>query len=244
MSEGVTHRASEWAYRGLWSLLTSYFRVPEQPPTLPDTAGNVISFRPSEGYLRYLRFWFWLGLLVIDVAILVGWLILLIFVWWLALLLLPLVLIIAIVPDIIAFLALHLRYDTTWYVMSERSLRIRRGIWSIHETTITFENVQNVKIQQGPVQRHFGFANLIVETAGGGSGGEGGAPGGVANKGIIEGIDNAQELRDQILKRLRRSKSAGLGDEDDLGDEGRARFTEAHLELLRGIRDEVQRLSA
>jgi uncharacterized membrane protein YdbT with pleckstrin-like domain len=44
-----------------------------------------------------------------------------------------------------AYIAIHLRYDTTWYVHGDRSLRIRRGIWVIHETTLTFENIQNVK---------------------------------------------------------------------------------------------------
>jgi uncharacterized membrane protein YdbT with pleckstrin-like domain len=74
-----------------------------------------------------------------------------------------------IAPDVIAYVGLHLRYDTTWYVFTDRSLRIRRGIWVIHETTITFENVQNVAVAQGPVQRYFGIADVIVQTAGGGA---------------------------------------------------------------------------
>ena len=64
--------------------------------------------------------------------------------------------------------AMHLRYDTTWYVLTNRSLRIRRGIWMIHETTITYENVQNVSVNQGPLQRIFGIADVLVQTAGGG----------------------------------------------------------------------------
>ena len=63
------------------------------------------------------------------------------------------------------YVALHLRYDTTWYVVTDRSLRIRRGIWVIEETTITFENVQNVSITQGPLERAFGIATLVVDTA-------------------------------------------------------------------------------
>lgn len=66
-----------------------------------------------------------------------------------------------ILPDVVAYVAIHLRFDTTWYVMTERSLRIRRGIWVLHETTITFENVQNVVVNQGPVQRFFGIANVV-----------------------------------------------------------------------------------
>jgi membrane protein YdbS with pleckstrin-like domain len=83
---------------------------------------------------------------------------------WLA----PVALAVAVVPDIVAYIAIHLRYDTTWYVLSRRSLRIRGGIWVIHEATITFENIQNVTVESGPIERWFGISNVIVDTAGGG----------------------------------------------------------------------------
>src|SRR4029450_5644495 len=99
--------------------------------------------------------------------------------------------------------------------MTTRSLRIRRGIWTIHETTITFENVQNVEVNQGPVQRLFGVADVRGDTAGGG-----GPPAGYDGqaamntpRGLIEGVSNAPQIRDLILSRLRRSHFAGLGDE-------------------------------
>ncbi|MCK4873685.1 MAG: PH domain-containing protein [Phycisphaerales bacterium] len=239
---GRTEQATQWIYRGLWAVLVRWFRVPTEPPTLPAGAtGEVESFRPAEGFLRYMKFRFWIGLLLIDLAILVGWLVLLIAVWWLALLLAPIALIVAVVPDILAFVAIHLRYNTTWYVMSDRSMRLRRGVWTIHETTITFENVQNVKIQEGPLQRHYGIANLIVETAGGGISAGGKTL--VTNQGIIEGIADAKRLRDQILVRLRLSQSAGLGDDDERGA-GSIGWTDEHLAVLRDIRDEVAALPA
>ena len=248
MSERGTG-AAEWIYRGIWGALVGWFRVPAEPPTLPVDPGQQIqSFRPSPEFLRYLKFWFWLLLWPMDIAILIGWIAITVALWWLGLILLIPALILAIVPDIIVYVALHLRYDTTWYVMTDRSLRIRRGIWNIHETTITFENVQNVKVQQGPVQRHFGIADVIVETAGAGSAashGKGGASM-ISNRGVIEGVDNARELRDLILQRLRQSKSAGLGDEDDRARNDRgarivptAIWTPAHITTLREIRDEV-----
>jgi membrane protein YdbS with pleckstrin-like domain len=77
-------------------------------------------------------------------------------------------LVVIVLPDIIAYVAIHLRYDTTWYVLSSRSLRIRRGVWVIHETTLTFENIQNVSVDSGPLEQWFGIANVMVDTAGGG----------------------------------------------------------------------------
>src|SRR5690606_33015047 len=97
--------------------------------------------------------------------------------------------------------------------MTDRSLRIRRGIWDIMEHTITFENVQNVSVSQGPLQRYFGIATIIVETAGSSSG-EGENVHAIGNKAILEGIDNPEEIRDLIMERVRASRSAGLGDDD------------------------------
>jgi uncharacterized membrane protein YdbT with pleckstrin-like domain len=242
---GRTDRASQWIYQGLWRVLVEWFRVPDEPPTLPVRASDRLeSFKPAFAFLRYLKLWFWIGCLAIDIVLTIGYLaaaiaLFIAGLWWVALLLLPVALAIIIVPDIFAFIAVHLRYDTTWYVMTDRSLRIRRGIWTIHETTITFENVQNMKVQQGPVQRAFGISSLIVETAGGG-GGESSKQGvTVANRGIIEGVADAQRLRDMILPRVRQSRSAGLGDEEDeVAATGRG-WTSEHLAVLRDIRDEL-----
>jgi membrane protein YdbS with pleckstrin-like domain len=165
MSNSV-ERMSKWFYRGLWGILTKWFCVPDEPPTLPASAGEFIrAFRPSDGFLRYLKFQFWLALVVIDVAIIAAWVVVMIALLWLGVLLAPVFLFAMIAPNIVAYLAVHLRYDTTWYVISDRSMRIRRGIWIIHDITITFENVQNVTVNQGPLQRFFRIADVIVQTA-------------------------------------------------------------------------------
>jgi membrane protein YdbS with pleckstrin-like domain len=247
---GRAERAAEWMYHGLWRVLVGWFRVPKEPPTLPAREGEYLSsFRPAPGFLRYLKFWFWLVLLLVDlvltaayvaaaVALVIGGL------WWVALLLLPVALFVIVVPDLFAYVAIHLRYDTTWYVMTDRSLRIRRGVMVIHETTITFENVQNLKLRQGPLQRHFGIADLVVETAG--SGGAQGHQGtaGVSHRGVIEGIDNAPEIRERILSRMRQSRTAGLGDEEPPPAPSPATWTPAHLAALREIREEVRLMRA
>lgn len=169
MSDYV-HLACKWCYRGIWRLLTDWFCVPQLPPTLPSSNSAVVqAFKPSENYLRYLKLFFWIGCVLIDLALAALWLGIAIANPLLGALITPLMLVVMILPDIVTYVAIHLKFDTTWYVLSDRSMRIRRGIWVIHETTITFENIQNVRLSQGPVERYFGIANLIVETAGGGS---------------------------------------------------------------------------
>lgn len=232
-------RASRWIYQGLWAVLVRWFRVPDRPPQLPVAAGDASeSFRPAEGFLRYLKFMFWLGLTLIDGVVLIIWIVIAVASPLAgAITALP-ALAIAVLPDVLAYLAIHLRYDTTWYVMSQRSLRIRRGIWVIHETTITFENVQNVEVRQGPLQRFFGIADVLVETAGGGKqpSGQHGAESTNSHHGLIEGVSHAPEIRDLILSRLRQSRTAGLGDELHHPSSA-AGWSPEHLAILREIRD-------
>ena len=230
-------RASEWCYQGLWYSLTKWFLVPRDPPSLPSTEGEwVQSFRPSEGYLNYLRFFFWIALFAIDIALTIGWIAIFIASPIVGVLITPIALAIIVLPDIVAYIAIHLRYDTTWYVLTDRSMRIRRGIWTIHETTITFENIQNIHIHQGPVERYFGFASLLVETAGGGGGAHAQGAAGMGHRGMMEGLSNAPEVRELIMHRIKQIKSAGIGDDHVDSEASTSRgFTSQHVQLLREI---------
>ncbi len=215
MSKSVEKAAARF-YVGFWGILTRWFKVPSKPPSLPVHTGEKMdSFRPAPGFLKYLKFKFWVVLTLIDGVIILTWIAFTIAMPVAGLIISPLVLAVAFLPDIIAYLAIHLRYDTTWYVMTERSLRVRRGIWVISEITITFENIQNVTIRQGPLQHFFGISDIQVHTAGGSSGHQGheGPHAGFSHQGLLEGVADAWTIRDLILNRLRASKSAGLGDE-------------------------------
>jgi membrane protein YdbS with pleckstrin-like domain len=234
-----TDRAAAWIYRGVWGALARWFRVPDEPPSLPAMPGEPTrSFRPSDGWLRLRKFQFWLALTVIDGLLLIMWVTLFFAAREVALWLAIPWLIVMIAPDIVAYLALHLRYDTTWYVLSDRSVRIRRGLWIIEEKTFTFENVQNVEIRQGPFQRHVGVSNLIIQTAGGGSVATPHGTVGGAHQGVIEGVDDAEQIRELIMSKVRAARGAGLGDSVDDDHAGATRgFTSAHIAALHEIRD-------
>lgn len=240
MSQSLA-RASEWIYHGVWRVLVPWFRVPADPPQLPVLmAESIQTFRPADGFLSYLKFQFWILLGIIDIGLLIGWLVVALVAPLVAVVITPLALAVIVIPDIVAYVAIHLRYDSTWYVISDRSLRIRRGIWVIRETTITFENIQNVTVNQGPLQRYFGIADVLVQTAGGGGVNQGAE--GVtllsSHHGLIEGTDRAPEIRDLILHRLNRSQSAGLGDEVQWEHPvGQAFSSREQRDLLREIRD-------
>ena len=253
MSEQVD-AAAAWIYRGVWASVVALFHIPAHPPTLPARHETVRAFRPAIGFLNYLKFFFWLLLIPGDVLPTIGWVAIYLRNESLALTLTPVLLLLIVAPDVIAYVAIHLKYDTTWYVLTDRSLRIRRGIWVLHETTISFENVQNVEIRQGPVERYFGIANVVVQTAGGGARHRKGHEGDLGTSlgphvGILQGLDDADAVRALILDRVHRSRTTGLGDEpahehDHGVDVERAGLTSAHLGVLKEIRDISRRLAS
>ena len=242
MSEHA-ERAAARVYGGVWLLLARLFRVPRGAPTLPRGGADVVrSFHPSPAFLSYLKFWFWIVLLAIDGALLVLWIVVMVASPVAGIVVAPVFLVVMVVPDIVAYVAIHLRYDTTWYVMSDRSLRCRRGIWIICEHTVTFENVQDVRVQRGPVQQSFGIASVVVETAGSSSEGEHERRFSIGNRAVLEGIDNPDEIRGLIMDRVSRSRTTGLGDEHDEG-RGSSRWGREEVALLREIRDEVRAMA-
>jgi hypothetical protein len=115
------------------------------------------------------------------------------------------------------FAAVRLDWELRWYIVTDRSLRIRAGLWSLQESTMSFANLQQVEVTQGPLQRLLGIADVRVQSAGGGGGGHGKGQemGDSLHTGVFHGVDNAHEIRDLILERLRHFRQAGLGDPDD-----------------------------
>ena len=63
-----------------------------------------------------------------------------------------------------------------------------------------------------------------------------------AHQGLLEGVDNAPEIRDLILQRLKAFTTTGLGDEDDekLSASGSG-WSPEHVTVLRELRDLVAR---
>jgi membrane protein YdbS with pleckstrin-like domain len=119
----------------------------------------------------------------------------------------------------ISFLMVFLDYEYRWYVITDRSLRIREGLLRVDERTMTFSNIQNVAIRQGPLQRILGISDLEVSTAGGGSGksnkNEHELGGRDLHRAYFRGIANPAEVRDAILVHLRGLRASGLGDPEE-----------------------------
>ena len=146
----------------------------------------------------------------------------------------------AIITQLFALVLVRLDFDKRWYVVTDRSLRIREGIFHVREMTVTFANIQNISVSQGPVQRLLGISDLRMDTAGGGGGNpqEHGSQWQQQNlhTAWFRGIDNAQEIRTLIQERLRQHKDAGLGDHDDTLPPGSA-VQETALVVVSALRE-------
>ena len=120
----------------------------------------------------------------------------------------------------LTYLLVRFDYELRWYMVTDRSLRIRHGVWKVNESTMSFANLQQVEVQQGPLQRLLGLADVHVQSAGGGSNHDPrhGQTEDSLHTGIFHSVDNATEIRDLILERLRHFRQAGLGDPDDHHD--------------------------
>lgn len=110
---------------------------------------------------------------------------------------------------VLSLVAVHLGFRLRWYIVTDRSLRIREGIWRVREQTVSFANIQNVAVRQGPLQRFLGIADVEIRTAGGGESGNDSGKNDNLHRAVFRGVDNAAEIRDLIRSDLRRLTQAG-----------------------------------
>ncbi|HEY3664071.1 MAG TPA: PH domain-containing protein [Chthoniobacterales bacterium] len=210
----------EWCERVL--------RIPGDPEPPPGDEARTQRFRAAPNYYKYLLALWGLktaALLVVLVTMELGPLIA-VFGTRLHEKHLPAALIIGLPQLVILFflvgrllsgLLVRLDFEKRWYLVTDRSLRLREGILNVREMTITFANIQNISISQGPIQRALGIADLRVDTAGGS------APARREHKGrpqslhtaFFRGVDNANAIRELIQTRLRELKDSGLGDHEE-----------------------------
>lgn len=132
-------------------------------------------------------------------------------------------LIIALLQIPFTYAMVRMDYEYRWYLVTDRSLRIRSGLTNIRETTFSYANIQQIVVNQGPLQRFLGLADVVVTTAGGGGGhasaqNQPGQQVEPLHQGVFHAVDNAEEIRDLITARLRLHRSAGLGDHGDSDD--------------------------
>jgi membrane protein YdbS with pleckstrin-like domain len=219
-------------------------KVPVEPQPPDGSAGSARVFRSGRNYYRWrLALWFSanVGLLILLAAVSFAqarpikagppWS------RYIAEALMALLVTAFLVSAFFTFLQQRMNYELRWYVVTDRCLRIRSGILNVHEITTTFANIQEVRLSSGPLQKLLGLADVEVHSAGGGSR-KGSSGSHVAR---FEGLDNAPEIRDFILVRLRQYRDSGLGEKDHNRS---LAFTEGSQAAAQAVLTEVRALRA
>jgi putative membrane protein len=123
---------------------------------------------------------------------------------------------------VVVFLRLFFKYETLRYKFEDDGMSMSWGILFRHEIHLTYRRIQDIHLSRNLIQRWLGLATLSIQTASGSASPE-------MN---IEGILEAEQLRDYLYSKMRGARS--LGEDDAHGD--RPAQDEA-LMLLREIRD-------
>jgi len=207
-------------FNAIASQLLRWLRVPPEPAPPEGTPGSVLVFRAGRNYWRWRLLCWAMAQAGILLLVLLPMLPLFTRKTPLSSTALSVILgteaVLLVAFLIVLFISYHaqrLDYELRWYVVTDRSLRIRSGIWSVAETTMTFANIQDLRITAGPLQTALGLADLVVSSAGGSGGGEAGATRGHVAR--FSGVDNAEVIRDTIVDRLKKYRDSGLGDRDE-----------------------------
>ena len=201
-------------YTPLEGALLALLRVPAGPPEPPASHARVAVFRASPRYLTYRLLALAIGAVLGAFGLAAAFAATLVQRETAALVAVALAALAATLVVVVAYVAIRVDYDLRYYVVTDRSLRVRHGAWKVEEQTLTYANVQNLRIVQGPLQRLFEISDLKIDTAGGGATRKG--EGGGGRSATLAGIENAAEVRDQVLAWVKQAQAgSGLGDLDD-----------------------------
>jgi putative membrane protein len=135
----------------------------------------------------------------------------------------------------IPLLPLFFKYETLRYRFDDSGISMRWGILFRREIHLTYRRIQDIHLTRNLIQRWMGLATVGIQTASGSAGPEM----------SIEGILEAEELRDFLYTKMRGAR--GLSDPAAAGPEGGATEgggdADEALALLREIRDLLQERS-
>ena len=99
-------------------------------------------------------------------------------------------------------------YSSISYLLTESDIVIGKGVWWKHKSIVPYNRVTNIEVVQGPLSRRFGLGKVSVQTAGFSAGGSSG--GGKIAEAVILGIKNFEDVKDAIMKRVKRLKPTAV----------------------------------
>ena len=124
--------------------------------------------------------------------------------------------------------ALWFRYRTLQYKFDEEGISMRWGLFFRREVLLTYRKIQDIHVSRGIIQRWLGLATVSVQTASGSA----------TPEMSIEGILEAEELRDYLYAKMRGSRQIVSTAQSEESSQTENEVTA----LLTGIRDNLAKL--
>jgi len=121
------------------------------------------------------------------------------------------------------FLPLLFKFQTLQYRFDSSGVAMSWGLFFRREVYLTYRRIQDIHLTRNLVQRWMGLATVSIQTASGSAGPEM----------SIEGVLQANELRDYLYARMRGARGEG----EELAAASVADQADEALALLREIRD-------
>lgn len=154
-------------------------------------------FNPSP---RFKSLYFTYLSLIVVILFLWWWVLLIVFTpWWIY------------VPVIIPFVVIII-FTSFWiplywksmvYTLTSTEINWNRGVWFRKTGIVPYNRITNVDISQGPISRALRMAHLSVQTAGYSGPSQ---AGGLRSEIRLEGIEDYESLREQIMDFVRRKR--------------------------------------
>ena len=129
---------------------------------------------------------------------------------------------------VVMLLPLFFKYETLRYKFEDDGMSMSWGILFRHEIHLTYRRIQDIHLSRNLIQRWLGLSTLSIQTASGSASPE-------MN---IEGILEAEQLRDYLYSKMRGAR----GLDENVADSEQHPQDEA-LALLREIRDLLRKRS-
>jgi len=134
------------------------------------------------------------------------------------------------------------KYLTLRYHFDEKGISTSYGVLFKRETLLTYRRIQDIHLTHNIVQRWLGLATVSIQTASGAAGAEM----------VIEGILEAEDLRDFLYQRMRGARGLDHEHPADSADPVQAAVVGANQSnssdeatlLLKDIRDALVTLAA
>lgn len=134
----------------------------------------------------------------------------------------------------IVILPLYFKYETLKYRFDDSGISMSWGILFRKEIYLTYRRIQDIHLTRNLIQRWFGLATVAVQTASGNATAEM----------SIDGIIEADELRDYLYTRMRGARGESDASSVTATSTADGQVADEPVVLLREIRDALQSLAA